>query len=102
MEYFGSFLFLHGSSLIDFLKEFPIFAILHKDVDLVLFANDLIDLCNVLMHQIFLQFYFTLDGFQLFRLVLLHCGYLHCHCLASKAMDCLLDFSETALADSLF
>lgn len=45
----GSLFFQHGAGLIDLIEEFTIFAILHKDVDLVFFLYDLIDLRDVYM-----------------------------------------------------
>lgn len=101
MEYFGSFLFRHGSILVDALEELSIFAVLHEDVNLVVFADHLVDLGDVLMHQVLLELDLPLDALQLLGLVLLNCGDLHCHCLSREPMQCLLDFAETSLPDSL-
>ena len=99
MENFGNFLFRHGSILVDALEELSIFAVLHEDVHLVVFADHLVDLGDVLMHQVLLELDLPLDALQLLGLVLLHCGDLHCHCLARKPMQSFLDFAETSLTD---
>jgi hypothetical protein len=82
MEDLCSLLFCHGAGLIDLIEEFPIFAILHKDVDLVLLLNDLINLRNVLMHQILLQFYLSLDGLYLVWVIGLKSGDFDCDSLS--------------------
>lgn len=63
MENFGSFFFRHRAILIYALEELAVLAELHEDVDLVVLADDFVDLGDVLMHQVLLQFDLTLDGF---------------------------------------
>ena len=85
--------------MVDALKKLSILAELHEDVDLVVLADHLVDLGDVLMHQVLLQLDLALDGLQLLRLVLLDCGYLDRHSLTSQSMDSLLHLSESTLTD---
>ena len=101
MKDFSSLLLSHGPILVDLLKELAVLAKLHENVDLVVLAYDLIDLGDVLMHEILLKFYLTLDGLKLVGLILLHRGYLDSHSLTGQSMDGLLHFSEASFADCL-
>jgi hypothetical protein len=101
MENFSNFLFRHRASLVDPLEELAVLAELHEDIDLVVLADDLVDLGDVLMHQVLLQLDLTLDGLQLLGLVLLDRDDLDRHSLASEPMDRLLHLPKSALADGL-
>lgn len=50
MENFGCFFLRHGAIAVDAFEELSVFAELHEDVDLVVLADDLVDLGDVLMH----------------------------------------------------
>lgn len=69
MEYSSGFFFRHWTSLIDLVKELSVPAVLHEDVDLVLLLDDLVDLGNILMEEVFLQLYFPLYGLDLIDIV---------------------------------
>lgn len=101
MKDFSSLLLSHGSILVDLLKELAVLAELHENVDLVVLADDLIDLGDVLMHQILLEFYLPVDSLELVGLILLHRGYLDSHSLTGQPMDGLLHFSKASFADRL-
>jgi hypothetical protein len=100
MEYFCHFFFRHWAGLVNSFKKLTILAVLHEDVDFVVFPYDFIDLGDVFMHEVFLQLNLPLNSLQLLRLVLLHCGYLDSHDLSSQSVHCLLDLSETAFTNS--
>lgn len=101
MKNFSGLLLSHGSILVDLLKELAVLAELHENVDLVVLADDLIDLGDVLMHQILLEFYLPVDGLELVGLILLHSGYLDGHSLTGQPMDGLLNLSKASFADRL-
>lgn len=85
--------------MINSLEKLAVLAELHKDIDLVVLADDFVDLGDVLMHQVLLQLNLTLDGFQLLRLVLLDSGDLDSYGLTCQFMHSFLDFTETSLTD---
>lgn len=94
--------FGHGAGLIDLIEEFPIPAILHEDVDLVLLLDDLVDLRDILMQEILLQFYLSLDGFDLVGVVGLQSGDFDCDGFSCQFMNSLFDLPEAALSEDLF
>lgn len=96
------FLLGHGAGFVDLVEELSVLAELHEDVDLVFAFDDLVDLGDVLMHQVFLEFDLALDGFDLVHVVGLESGDLYCHCLACHFVDRFLHFAEAALSDGLF
>ena len=101
MEYFSSFLFGHGPSAVDLVEELSILAVLHEDVDLAVLADHFVDLGDILVKQILLQFDLPLDGFELLGVVVVDRGDLNRHHLSSEPVDGLLDLPEAALANRL-
>lgn len=101
MENFSGLLLGHRAILVDLLKELAVLAELHENVDLVVLADDLIDLGDVLMHEILLEFYLSVDGLKLVGLILIHRGYLDRHSLTGQSMDGLLHLSKPSFADCL-
>jgi hypothetical protein len=81
----------------DALEELSVGTVLHEDVDLLLPADDLVDLGDVLMHQSLLQQDLSLDRLHLLGVACLHGKHLHCHYLAGEAMDCSPDAPVSAL-----
>ena len=91
----------HGSILDDSFKEFAVGAILHEDVNVLLFPNHLVNLCDVFVHQSLLQQYFSLDGLHLLGVALIDFQDLYCHCLSGGFVDGFPDPAVSALADLL-
>ena len=101
MENFGSLFLWHGTSAVDLVEKLAVLAVLHEDVDFAVPADDLVDLGDVLVHQVLLQLDLPLDGLELLGLVLVHSHDLDCHCFPRELVDRLFDLAETPLADSL-
>jgi len=102
MKYLGCLFFRDGAILVDPIEQFSVFAKFHEDVYLIVFFDHLVDLRDVLMHQIFLQLYLSLDRLDLVSIVGLYGGDLDCHSLSCWFVDGFFHFSETAFTDDLF
>ena len=55
----SSLLFGERTIFVDIVKELPFLTIFHKDVDLFVFLMHLVDLSDVLVHQIFMYLYLS-------------------------------------------
>jgi hypothetical protein len=102
VEDLGCILFRHWPCFVDLIEELSVFAELHEDVDLIFAFDDLVDLCDVFMHEVLLEFNLSLDGFDLVDVVGLQRGDLDRHCLSCQLVDRLLHLPEAALSDCLF
>jgi hypothetical protein len=98
----SSLLLRHWSSPIDLIKQLPVLTELHKDIDFILAFYDLVNLCDVFMHEVFLGLDLSLDCLGLLLLVLLHFHYLDSDDLAGGTVGGFLHLAESALSDRLF
>lgn len=102
MEYPRCLLLWHWPSSIYLIKKLSIFTEFHEDVDFILAFNDLIDLGDVFMQEVFLGLDLSLNCFGLLLLVLLHSHYLDSDVLAGWTVGCFLHLAESSLSDCLF
>jgi len=101
MKNLGSLLFSQRTLSADQLKELPISAVLHKNVDLGVGFYDFVDLGDVLVEEASLEFDFAVEEGELGGGQGLEGADFDSHGLGSGQVESPLDDSKTALAYGL-
>ena len=90
----------HRAIIDDAIVKFPIWAVLHEDVDFAIFLDDLVDLGYVLVQKSLLQQDLSLHWLHLLCEVLVYLHYFDRHRFSSRLVDCPLDSREPSFPNA--
>jgi hypothetical protein len=98
----SGFTFGEGARTVDSFEQLSVATVLHENVDAVVFTDHLVDLSNVFVQQVALQFDFSQNSREGLRVILFGAADLDGNGFASESVRGLADLAKTSLADCFF